>query len=257
MAKNCVLESRADGRSGYDMREVSFQRDFSCYAEGSCLVSFGKTKVLCTASVEEKVPPFLRGSDRGWVTAEYSLLPRSTSTRVSRDISRGRLNGRSSEIQRLVGRSLRAAVDMDSLGERTIWIDCDVLQADGGTRSAAVTGGFVALVDALRHMWRIGKLKSIPLRSYVAAVSVGKISGKLLTDLCYDEDSRAEVDMNVVMDGLGSLIEIQGTGEKDTFSRDEMNGMLDLASKSVEELIALQERALEMDGEEMEAIASS
>ena len=255
--RNNLMETREDGRSGDDIREISFERGYTCYAEGSCLVSFGKTKVLCNVSVEEKVPPFLRGSGSGWITAEYSLLPRSTSTRVSRDISKGRLNGRSSEIQRLIGRSLRAAVDLEQLGERTLWVDCDVIQADGGTRTAAITGGFVALVDALRFLWRSGKIGSIPLRSHIAAVSVGVVKGRLVSDLCYQEDSIADVDMNVVMDGNGNYIEIQGTGEKGVFSRGELHDMLDLAAGSIERLIALQEDALDMDGEELEALASS
>lgn len=199
----------------------------------------------------------MRGSGCGWVTAEYSLLPRSTSTRVSRDISKGRLNGRTSEIQRLIGRSLRAAVDLEQLGERTLWIDCDVIQADGGTRTAAITGGFIALVDALRHLWRSGKINSIPLRSHVAAVSVGMVKGRLMSDLCYQEDSQADVDMNVVMDGNGNFIEIQGTGENGVFSRGQLGDMLDLAANSIEKLIALQEEVLDMDGEELEALASS
>lgn len=255
--KNNVSERREDGRSREDLREISFERGYTCYAEGSCLVSFGKTKVICTVSVEEKVPPFLRGKGSGWITAEYSLLPRSTSTRVQRDISKGRLNGRSSEIQRLIGRSLRAAVDLEQLGERTLWVDCDVIQADGGTRTAAITGGFVALVDALRYLWRSGKITSIPLRSHVAAVSVGTVKGTLLSDLCYQEDSRADVDMNVVMDGNGNFIEIQGTGENGVFSRRELDDMLDLAAGSIDKLIILQEEALNMDGEELEALASS
>ncbi len=252
-----VCDKRDDGRTGSELRDISFQRGYTCYAEGSCLVSFGRTKVICTVSVEEKVPPFMRGSGSGWVTAEYSLLPRSTSTRVSRDISKGRLNGRTSEIQRLIGRSLRAAVDLEQLGERTLWVDCDVIQADGGTRTAAITGGFVALVDALRHLWRSGKISSIPLRAHVAAVSVGMVKGRLMSDLCYQEDSNADVDMNVVMDGNGNFIEVQGTGENGVFSRAQLDDMLDLAASSIDKLIVLQEEVLDMDGEELEALASS
>ncbi len=255
--KNTFYGKREDGRFGGDLRNVTFERNCNCYAEGSCLVSFGRTRVMCTASVEEKVPPFIRGTGGGWVSAEYSLLPRSTSSRVPRDVSRGRLNGRSSEIQRLIGRSLRAAVDLGQLGERTIWIDCDVLQADGGTRTAAITGGFVALVDAMRNLWRSGKIASIPLKSNVAAVSVGKLKGRLLTDLCYLEDSQADVDMNVVMDGNGRFIEVQGTGENGVFSRSELDEMLDLAALSIDRLVGLQEAALDMNGEELEALASS
>lgn len=247
---------REDGRLGGDIRSVTFDRGCNCYAEGSCLVSFGRTRVLCTASVEEKVPPFIRGTGGGWVSAEYSLLPRSTLSRVPRDVQKGRPSGRSSEIQRLIGRSLRAAVDLNRLGERTVWIDCDVLQADGGTRTAAITGGFVALVDSLRYLWRSGRIPSIPLKSSVAAVSVGRLNGLLLADLCYQEDSKAEVDMNVVMDGNGNFIEVQGTGENGVFSRSDLGSMLDLAASSIDLLIVLQERALGINGDELDAIAS-
>lgn len=233
------------------MRPVTLKRNCNVYAEGSCLVEFGRTRVLCTASVDERVPPFLRGTGRGWVTAEYSLLPRSTKTRVQRDSVKGRVNGRSQEIQRLIGRSLRAAVDLAALGERCVTLDCDVLQADGGTRTASITGAYVALVDALRFLRASGAFPSLPLKSQIAAVSVGKVNGEFLLDLCYDEDSAAEVDFNVVQDGDGNFVEVQGTGEGGVFSRAEMERMLDLASLGIGRLMELQRRALESDEKEI------
>ena len=232
------------------LRPVTMKRNCIMHAEGSCLISCGNTKVLCTASVEDKVPPFLRGSGKGWVTAEYALLPRSTAVRVPRDAVKGRINGRSQEIQRLIGRSLRAAVDLDALGERCITLDCDVLQADGGTRTASITGAYVALVDALRWLRGTGAFEKLPLRSQVAAVSVGKVDGRLLLDLCYDEDSSAEVDFNVVMNGHGDFVEVQGTGEGGVFSRAEMNGMLDLAASGIVELMKAQRTTLDWHDEE-------
>ena len=225
------------------------ERNCNIYAEGSCLITCGKTKVICTASVEEKVPPFLRGSGKGWVTAEYSLLPRSTATRVPRDSSKGKVNGRSQEIQRLIGRSLRAAVDMAALGERCVTIDCDVIQADGGTRTASITGAYVALVDALRWLRDRGAFARLPLKSQVAAVSVGKVDGELLLDLCYVEDSSAEVDFNVVMNGRAEYVEVQGTGEGGVFSREEMNSMLDLSAAGIKQLMELQLQTLQWDEE--------
>ena len=201
--------------------------------------------------MEEKTPPFLRGTGKGWVTAEYSLLPRSTATRVPRDSVRGKISGRSQEIQRLIGRSLRAAVDLDALGERQITLDCDVLQADGGTRTASITGAYVALVDALRWLRGQGVFDSLPVRSQIAAVSAGKVGGTLLLDLCYEEDSSAEVDFNVVMNGRGEFVEVQGTGEGGVFSRDEMNGMLDLAASGIAELMELQRKTLRWDDGEV------
>lgn len=226
------------------LRPVSMQRNFSLYAEGSCLITCGRTKVLCTATVEEKVPPFLRGTGKGWVTAEYSLLPRSTAVRVPRDSSKGRVNGRSQEIQRLIGRSLRAAVDLEALGERCITLDCDVLQADGGTRTASITGAFVALADALTFLRSQGAFCELPLKSQIAAVSVGKVGGEILLDLCYAEDSTAEVDFNVVMNSDGQYVEVQGTGEGGVFSRSEMDSMLSLASSGISRLMALQRETL-------------
>ena len=241
-----LTRERADA-----LRPVTMERNWNVYAEGSCVISCGRTRVLCTATVEDKVPPFLRGQGKGWVTAEYSLLPRSTMTRVPRDSTKGRINGRSQEIQRLIGRSLRAAVDLDALGERCVTLDCDVIQADGGTRTASITGAYVALVDALRWLRGQGAFEKLPLKSPVAAVSVGKVRGLLLLDLCYEEDSTAEVDFNVVMNGQGDFIEVQGTGEGGVFSREEMAGMLDLASAGIHELMALQRHVLRWADEEV------
>ena len=242
-----ISSSRTQDNS---LRPVTMERNCIMHAEGSCLISCGNTKVLCTASVEDKVPPFLRGSGKGWVTAEYALLPRSTAVRVPRDSVKGRINGRSQEIQRLIGRSLRAAVDLEALGERCITLDCDVLQADGGTRTASITGAYVALFDALRWLRGTGAFEKLPLRSQVAAVSVGKVDGRLLLDLCYDEDSSAEVDFNVVMNGHGDFVEVQGTGEGGVFSRAEMNGMLDLAASGIVELMKAQRTTLDWHDEE-------
>ena len=233
------------------LRPVTMERNCAIYAEGSCLISCGLTKVLCTASVEEKTPPFLRGTGKGWVTAEYSLLPRSTATRVPRDSVKGKINGRSQEIQRLIGRSLRAAVDLDMLGERQITLDCDVLQADGGTRTASITGAYVALVDALRWLRGQGVFDALPIKSQIAAVSAGKVDGSLILDLCYEEDSSAEVDFNVVMNNKGEFVEVQGTGESGVFSRDEMNGMLDLAATGIAGLMELQRKTLLWDDGEV------
>lgn len=256
MDKPAPSSPRQDGRLEGDLRPVTLERNCSVYAEGSCMASFGMTKVLCAASVEEKVPAFMRGKGSGWVRAEYSLLPRSTETRTPRDISKGRLNGRASEIQRLIGRSLRAAVDLSELGERTIWIDCDVIQADGGTRTAAITGGFVALADSLRYLRRSGAIRSVPLKSFVAAVSVGILDGRVISDLCYSEDKAADVDMNLVMDGNGDFVEVQGAGEKSLFSREELDSMLDLGKASIKKLIALQKETLAMTEEESEFIGT-
>ena len=241
---------RIDGRACDMLRPITFERAVNRYAEGSALVRWGDTHVLCTASVEEKAPPFLRGSGSGWITAEYAMLPRSTQNRMQREISRGKRDARGSEIQRLIGRSLRAAVDMTRLGERTITIDCDVLQADGGTRTASISAGFVALFDALRRMQAGGKISEIPLKNQIAAVSVGKCGGVPLLDLCYEEDSTAEVDANVVMTGGGDLVEIQGTGEGSTFSRAELSQMLDLAAAGIEEIQRKQIEILELTEDE-------
>ncbi|MFN9029782.1 MAG: ribonuclease PH [Betaproteobacteria bacterium] len=237
--------SRAAGRRSDALRPVRLTRRFTKHAEGSVLVEFGDTKVLCTASVEERVPSFLKGSGRGWVTAEYGMLPRATHTRGDREAARGKQSGRTQEIQRLIGRSLRAVIDLSQLGERSVQIDCDVLQADGGTRTAAITGSCVALHDALSWLKAKGVLPAWPLRDFVAAVSVGMHSGQALLDLDYSEDSTCETDMNVVMTGSGGFVEVQGTAEAAPFSAAEMQAMLALAHKGIAELIVAQRRALE------------
>lgn len=236
--------TRANGRNFRELRPVTIERHYLKYAEGSALIRVGDTRVICSASVEDKVPPFLRNSGKGWVTAEYSLLPRSTRERTVREAARGRLNGRTQEIQRLIGRALRSIVDMSILGERTIWIDCDVLQADGGTRTAAVTGSFVALAEALTGLVAAGTIPRLPLQDYLAAVSVGLVNGELLLDLDFQEDAAASVDMNVVMTGSGQLVEVQGTAEKQPFSRQEMSAMLDLAGEGIAALTEVQRQVL-------------
>jgi len=235
---------RSAGRSADALRPVSLQRGYTKHAEGSVLVCFGDTKVLCTASVEEKVPPFKRGSGQGWLTAEYGMLPRATHTRSDREAAKGKQSGRTQEIQRLIGRSLRTVFDLGALGERTISLDCDVLQADGGTRTAAITGAFVAAHDAIAVLLAQGKLTQSPIRDFVAAVSVGVVQGVPLLDLEYTEDSACDTDMNVVMTGSGGFVEVQGTAEGAPFSRAEMNALLALADKGIRELIALQKQAL-------------
>lgn len=234
---------RTDGRTPETLRALQITRDFTRSAAGSVLIETGRTRVLCTASLEDKVPPFLRGKGRGWLTAEYSLLPGSTSPRANREVSRGKASGRTMEIQRLIGRSLRAALDMEALGERTIWIDADVIEADGGTRCASINGGFVALRLALERLIADGQLAASPLRRHVMAISAGIVGGEALLDLDYSEDSTAEVDMNVVMDGAGDLIEIQGTGENGVFDRTQLNDMLDLAIASSVQIRAAQDDA--------------
>jgi ribonuclease PH len=235
---------RPSGRAPHQLRPVRFTRGFTKHAEGSVLVEFGETRVLCTASVEEKVPPFLKGKGQGWLTAEYGMLPRATHTRSDREAARGKQSGRTQEIQRLIGRSLRAVVDMSQLGERTIQFDCDVLQADGGTRTASITGAYVALRDAIDGLVRKGLLPASPLRDAVAAVSVGMFEGVPVLDLDYIEDSGCETDMNVVMTGTGGIVEVQGTAEGKPFSRAEMAAMMDLAHAGIGELVALQRAAL-------------
>lgn len=235
---------RPSGRDPAQLREISFTREFTCHAEGSVLVCFGNTKVICTASVEQGVPRFMRGQGRGWVTAEYGMLPRSTDSRMGREASRGKQGGRTVEIQRLIGRSLRAALDLKKLGEHTITIDCDVIQADGGTRTAAITGACVALVDALNYLQRKKQLKEDPLIQMIASVSVGIYQGVPVLDLDYPEDSAADTDMNVIMGESGSFIEVQGTAEGAPFDRDELNKLLDLASEGVSQLVAKQHEAL-------------
>lgn len=232
--------ARSDGRGSDKIRNVNITRNFLKYAEGSCLVEFGNTKVICSATVDENVPPFLKGSGTGWVTAEYGMLPRSCQTRIPR----GKDSGRTYEIQRLVGRSLRAVTDMKSMGERTVWIDCDVIQGDGGTRTASITGSFVALADALYKIKKSGMIFNIPIKDFVAAVSVGILNGQPLLDLNYEEDSKAEVDMNIVMTSKNEFIEIQGTSERKTFNKEQMDTLLDLATKGIGELIAIQKNML-------------
>jgi ribonuclease PH len=231
---------RLDGRGLDKLRKVTITPNYTKYAEGSCLIELGDTRVICTASVEESVPQFLKNSGTGWVTAEYGMLPRSCQVRIPRN----RDSGRTYEIQRLVGRSLRAVTDMKSIGERTIWIDCDVIQADGGTRTASITGSFIALVNALSKLKKQGLIGKIPIKDFVAATSVGMINGELLLDLTYPEDSQADVDMNIVMTGSGEFIEIQGTSERKTFKKEEMDKLLNLAKKGITELIDLQRKLL-------------
>jgi ribonuclease PH len=235
---------RPSGRAAHELRPVRIQRGFTRHAEGSVLVEFGDTRVLCTASVEERVPPFLKDSGRGWITAEYGMLPRSTNTRTEREAARGKQSGRTQEIQRLIGRALRAVTDLGALGARTVHIDCDVLQADGGTRTAAITGGFVALHDAVTWLQTKKVLAGSPLRQFVAAVSVGIYQGTPLLDLDYAEDSACGCDMNVVMTSAREFVEVQGTAEGATFSRKEMDALLGLAQQGIAELVAHQKRSL-------------
>jgi len=238
---------RPSSRAPEQMREIKFTRNFTKHAEGSVLIEFGDTRVLCTATVEEKVPGFLKGKGKGWVTAEYGMLPRSTNTRMGREAARGKQGGRTMEIQRLIGRSLRAAVDLSALGERSITLDCDVIQADGGTRTASITGACVALSDAINSLIQQGTLKESPIQNMVASISVGIYQGVPVLDLDYAEDSNAETDMNVVMDDNGHFIEIQGTAEGKTFSMEEMMAMIELAKNGIAEIITQQKLALEAD----------
>lgn len=233
---------RIDSRNNDELRPVSFTRNFIIHPEGAVLIEMGKTKVICTATVEEKVPSFLKGSGKGWVTAEYSMLPASTGTRKTRN-TKG-IDGRSQEIQRLIGRSLRSIINLEELGERTIWIDCDVIQADGGTRTASITGAYVALVDAIDTLISKELITSNPIKQSVAAVSVGILNDEILLDLCYEEDSSAQVDMNLVMTGSGEIIEIQGTGEERPFTRDEMKKLMMVGEKGILELTKLQKNSL-------------
>ena len=238
---------RIVARDENELRQVRITPGYTIHAEGSVLIEFGATKVLCTASMEEKVPPHKRGSGEGWVTAEYGMLPRATHTRSDREAARGKQSGRTQEIQRLIGRSMRAVFDLTLLGERTIHLDCDVLQADGGTRTAAITGAFVAAQDAVNQLLAQGKLKQSPIRDHVAAISVGIVQGTPLLDLEYIEDSACDTDMNVVMTGSGHFVEVQGTAEGAAFSRREMDALLELAEKGISDLVALQKKALETE----------
>jgi len=235
---------RADGRQPHDLRPITFERDFTQQAAGSVLVSFGGTRVLCTASMDEDVPRWMRNRGKGWVTAEYSMLPGASSERIAREAAKGKQSGRTQEIQRLIGRSLRSVCDMKALGERQVIVDCDVLQADGGTRTASICGGYVALHDAVTRLVQAGKLAANPLTDSCAAISVGRIDGEALLDLPYSEDSRAEVDMNVVMTGSGRFIEVQGTAEGLAFSRRELDDLLDLAEAGIAEITRIQTEVL-------------
>lgn len=226
------------------MRPVRLDTDYLLTAEGSAVIEVGNTRVLCAGSIEETVPQFLRGSGKGWVTAEYSMLPRATATRTPREVAKGRASGRTLEIQRLIGRSLRTVVDLQALGERSIIIDCDVLQADGGTRTASITGGYIALVMALRKLVKFGVLKSVPIKEYLAAISVGIVRGEAMLDLNYEEDSQAEVDMNVVMTGSGQFVELQASGEKTPFNDEQLMKMVGLAAQGVRDLIEIQKEVL-------------
>ena len=235
---------RIDGRKFDQIRDVKITRNFTKYAEGSVLIEMGETKVLCTASIEEKVPPFLRNTGTGWINAEYSMLPRSTQQRKVRDSSKGKIDGRSQEIQRLIGRAIRSVVDLDKLGERTIWVDCDVIQADGGTRTASITGAFVAVAEAIYKLYNDGIIKKMPIENFVSAISVGIVDDECLLDICYEEDSQAQVDMNIIMTDRCEFVEVQGTGEERPFSRKDLNKLLELGEKGNKELIKIQRKAL-------------
>jgi ribonuclease PH len=235
---------RTDNRAPNELRPTRIHPQFLIHPEGSVLVEAGRTRVICTASVEDRVPPFLRNTGKGWVTAEYGMLPRATSTRTQREASAGKVGGRTQEIQRLIGRSLRSVMKLETLGERTVWLDCDVIQADGGTRTASITGAFVALVLALQHIREKDMLQTMPVVDYVAATSVGIVDGARLLDLAYEEDSKAEVDMNIVMTGGGKFIEVQGTAETQPFGRDALVELLDLGQAGIQKLIDLQRQAV-------------
>lgn len=235
---------RHDGRKANQLRPVTVERNYNKYAEGSVLITVGDTKVICTATIEDKVPPFLRGQGEGWITAEYAMIPRATETRNVREAARGKQGGRTHEIQRLIGRALRSVVDLKAIGEKTVWIDCDVIQADGGTRTSSITGAYIALVDALAKLKEQENWEVLPVNDYLAAVSVGIVDGEELLDLCYKEDSIAQVDFNVVMTGSGDFVEIQGTAEQQAFSQQQLLNMLDLAEQGINELIRIQRHEL-------------
>jgi len=245
---------RNDQRKVNQLRKVTIETDYVKHPEGSVLISFGDTKVICNASIEDRVPPFLRNQGKGWITAEYAMLPRATENRNIRESSKGKVSGRTMEIQRLIGRALRAVVDLDKIGERTLWVDCDVIQADGGTRTASITGAFVAVVLALGKLVNNKSIKELPISDYLTAISVGVLpEGEEVLDLCYEEDSKAQVDMNVVMTGNGEFVELQGTGEEATFSMSQLQTMLSLAQEGVTELVELQREAI---GEWAEVISA-
>ncbi len=235
---------RPDNRDIHETRKITVTRNFIDAAEGSVLIELGKTRVICTASIEEKVPQFLKDENRGWITAEYSMIPRATANRTLRESTAGRISGRTHEIQRLIGRALRSVVDLDLIGQRTFWIDCDVIQADGGTRTAAITGAYFCLSDAVSHAIRNGLIGKNPMKDYLAAVSVGIVNGEILLDLCYEEDALADVDMNIVMTGSGDLVEIQGTAEGTPFSTKKLEEMIAVAGNGIGRLIALQKEML-------------
>lgn len=238
--------ARNEGRANSEMRKINVVKDFIIYPAGSVLIEVGNTKVSCSATVENKVPHFLRDKKTGWVTAEYSMMPSSTHSRTQREASKGKLSGRTQEIQRLIGRSLRTVVDMDQLGERTVWIDCDVIQADGGTRCASITGAFIALSLALKKLQKENIIETIPIKDYVAAISVGIAEGQSILDLNYDEDSSADVDLNIVKTGSGGYVEIQGTAEREPFNNEQLESLLSLADKGVKELIEIQKSVIEI-----------
>ena len=238
---------RCDGRKNDQIRNTKITRNYTKYAEGSVYIEVGDTKVLCNVSIEDKVPPFLKGSGEGWITAEYNMLPRATGTRKVRDIARLKIDGRTMEIQRLIGRALRSVVDLKALGEKTLWVDCDVIQADGGTRTTSITGAFIAMVDAVNKLHKEKPFKVYPIRNFVAATSVGIVNNEKIIDLCYEEDSNAKVDMNVIVTDEGEFVEIQGTGEEAPFNRTELNELLDLAEKGIKQMIQLQKDCLKMD----------
>jgi ribonuclease PH len=243
--------NRVDNRLNDELRQIKITRNYLLHPEGSVLIEVGKTKVICTAMIEDRVPPFLKGSGKGWVSAEYSMIPGSTGVRKSRDVNKGKIDGRSQEIQRLIGRSLRSVVDLEGFGERTMWIDCDVIQADGGTRTASVTGAFVAMADAFYKLKNDELIEKVPVKSFISAVSVGILNGEAILDLCYEEDSKAEVDMNIVMTDEGRFVEVQGTGEEATFSHDELMQLISLAKKGCHYLYEIQRNILgeEISGE--------
>ncbi|MFC2159314.1 ribonuclease PH [Actinomycetota bacterium] len=238
------MSERRDGRKNDEIRDIKITRKYISHADGSVFIEMGNTRIVCTATIEEKVPPFLRGKGKGWITAEYDMIPGSTPRRIIRPQATGRINGRTHEIQRLIGRSLRAAVNLDMIGERTIWIDCDVIEADGGTRTASITGSFIALFDSLQGMIENKIINEMPIESFVAAISVGIVDGEIMTDLCFTEDSTAEVDMNVVANSKGNLIEVQSTAEAAPFSREQFDQMLENASSAIEGIIELQKKIL-------------
>ncbi|MGG7079231.1 ribonuclease PH [Clostridium sardiniense] len=238
---------RCDGRKNDQVRQTKVTRNYTKYAEGSVYIEVGDTKVLCNVSIEDKVPPFLKGSGEGWITAEYNMLPRSTGTRKIRDIARLKIDGRTMEIQRLIGRALRSVVDLKALGEKTLWIDCDVIQADGGTRTTSITGAFIAMVDAVNKLHKEKPFKVYPIRSFVAATSVGIVNGEKVIDLCYEEDSNAKVDMNIIGTEEGEFVEVQGTGEESPMTRSELNELLDLGEKGLKQMVSIQKNSLKMD----------